>query len=110
MMRRITRNGSLLLPVACLLGLAACHHETKTGDQRTASGEVLAGSISDSMIPYEALKSKPPLAPREAGSRGRKAGPDNAADPADLANTAADAPPAEGDAAPAANSAAPTRY
>ena len=56
----------ILLTVSIAFALAACHRGGKENDQRTASGQVLQGSISDGMIPYEALKSKPPLAPRSA--------------------------------------------
>lgn len=33
-----------------------------------ASGEVLAGSVSDAMIPLDQLESEAPLAPRQAGA------------------------------------------
>jgi len=113
MMRRKPRGPGMLLPAACLLALAACHKETRTSDQRTASGEVLAGSISDSMIPYEAVTSQPPLAPRESATSGAKAGKsgDNApVDPVD----AVDGPDAGGAAnaapAPSPSATAPVLY
>jgi hypothetical protein len=42
--------------------LAGCNDEPAQNDDRTASGEVLEGSVSDAMIPLEQLKSQPPLA------------------------------------------------
>ena len=90
---------------ALLLALAACHHEGKGSDQRTASGEVLAGSLSDSMIPYESLKSQPPLAPRSADKPGRAAATDAAPD--DATSAAPQAVPAEAAPAPAAS---PVQY
>jgi hypothetical protein len=52
---------ALLFAVA--LGLAACKGENKGSDQRTAVGEILPGSASDAMVPYDSLRSQPPLAP-----------------------------------------------
>ena len=67
----MTRNArplfaSLLLGAA--LALSACHHEGKGDDQRTAAGQVLSGSISDGMLPYDTLHSLPQLAPSHAAS------------------------------------------
>ena len=54
----------------CLL-LAACggggdEPQDGGGDGRTATGEVLEGSISDAMIPLDQVKSQAPLAKPEA--------------------------------------------
>ena len=49
------------VPAACIL-LAACGGGDADNDQRTASGQVLEGSISDSMLPLETVRSQPPLA------------------------------------------------
>lgn len=89
--------------VALPLALAACgSNEKKAKDQRTAAGEILPGSISDSMLPYDTVRSQPPLAPRETGKPGAKAtgGPAAAAAASNAAAPAADAPAA--DEAPAA--------
>jgi hypothetical protein len=51
------RSLALLLPLALLAG---CHKPAKN-DQRSASGEVLQGTISDAMLPLDTLKSQPPL-------------------------------------------------
>ncbi|HZU63556.1 MAG TPA: hypothetical protein VFF98_07725 [Novosphingobium sp.] len=71
---------------------AACHTApTKSDDQRTAGGQVLKGSASDGMIPYEALTSEPPMAPRIA-PRAAEATSATAADAATAQGTDA-APP-----------------
>lgn len=49
------------LLVAPLL-LAACSGEADDDDDRTASGEVLEGTISDAMLPLDTVRSQPPLA------------------------------------------------
>jgi len=56
-----------LLAVLCL-GLAACGDPSAAPAEQgaAASGEVLAGSISDAMIPLDQLSSEAPLAPRQA--------------------------------------------
>lgn len=60
----MTRAAILLL---ALLASACTEDASTSGQQRgEASGEVLAGSISDAMIPLEQLESQAPLAPRQA--------------------------------------------
>ncbi|MCB5426130.1 hypothetical protein H0274_12745 [Altererythrobacter sp. CC-YST694] len=54
-----------LLAAPALL-LAACGSE-KNKDDRTASGQVLQGSISDEMLPLETVTSKPPLIRESSG-------------------------------------------
>lgn len=56
-----------LLAAICL-ALAACEEKAAApvDEGAGASGEVLAGSISDAMIPLEQLNSQAPLAPRQA--------------------------------------------
>jgi hypothetical protein len=98
----------LALILALPLAATGCNKaaEKKEKDQRTAAGEILPGSISDAMLPYDTIKSQPPLAPKETGKPGAKAradksdeGPgDPPVDPADLQP----AVPAEAPAAPAA--------
>ena len=57
---------ALLLSAVCLM-LAACDNEAAGPAEQggEASGEVLAGSISDAMIPLDQLESQAPLAPRQ---------------------------------------------
>ncbi len=60
-------NRAALLAVLCI-ALAACGDQSGAPAEQgaAASGEVLAGSISDAMIPLEQLSSQAPLAPRQA--------------------------------------------
>jgi hypothetical protein len=66
-----------LVPLALL---AACGDKpAPEGDDRSASGEVLDGTISDSMLPLDQLTSEPPLlepdkAPPAAETAGDEAG------------------------------------
>jgi len=92
-----------LIALMALVALAGCHKETRSGDQRTATGQVLAGTISDAMIPYEQLQSRPPAAPRvvEKAAAGAEAADsagseDGAGDApvADVPTTVPDSPPA----------------
>lgn len=64
----MTRYATLAL---CLF-VAACNDDPKpSADQSgAAAGEVLAGSISDAMIPLDQLESQAPLAPRQAPAAG----------------------------------------
>ena len=41
--------------------LAACGKSAPTNDSRSASGEVLQGTISDAMLPVDQVRSEPPL-------------------------------------------------
>lgn len=96
----------LALILATPLILAGCGSGSdKAGkDHRTAAGEILPGSISDAMLPYDTVRSQPPLAPKETGKPGAKGDSPKNAD-ADAAATDAPADsaeaPAEGAAEPA---------
>jgi len=99
----VWRGGAALLGGA--LALAACGDdgagEPDAGDARSASGEVLEGTISDAMIPLEELRSQAPqirIAPTRSDA---DAGGDEAlADIADdTAETPAPAEPAASDTA-----------
>jgi hypothetical protein len=48
-----------LTAVLCLLVIAGCGGK-KEADKRTASGEVLEGTISDKMLPLATVTSQPP--------------------------------------------------
>lgn len=99
----VTRALILVLPLA----LAACGGtEKKQKDQRTAAGEILPGSISDSMLPYDTVRSQPPLVPSEPG-KGSPKGAAGAQPDAAASDAAAD-PAIEAPAAPAEVPAAPT--
>lgn len=91
------------------LVLAACQGEKKA-QQGTATGEILPASVSDEMLPYDTVRSQPPLAPLptatgKAGAKssgGDEAAEDTAAgDEADSESSAAPAPAAAAPSAPA---------
>lgn len=69
----------LSLPLLALL--AACGGDTPADDGRAASGEVLEGTISDSMLPLDRVRSEPPLEDPEAFAEARGADDEEAAGP-----------------------------
>jgi hypothetical protein len=85
------RIRSLLAVALAPAVLSGCGGDAPTeDDERTASGQVLEGSVSDAMIPLERLKSQPPLARERPASGGDE---DAAEDPA--AEAATDEGPGE---------------
>jgi hypothetical protein len=67
------------LVLAAIALLAACNKSPDTN--RSASGEVLEGTISDNMLPLDKVTSQPPLAaPTGSGKGGAKAGAGAGAD------------------------------
>lgn len=82
--------------IGLVLTLAACKGEEKPAQDARAAGEILPGSASDAMIPYDTLRSQPPLAPKpvSSGRGGADAGDDAAAeaDPGEAEAAPADAP------------------
>lgn len=95
----------LALILIAPLALAACGSgaDKKQKDQRTAAGEILPGSVSDAMLPYDTVRSQPPLAPKETGKPGAKSAAVNDAEaPAEGAPAETTDVPAEAPAAPAA--------
>lgn len=101
--RGFARIGLAALLAAGILVLSACHKwfGQKGEDQRQAAGQVLSGSISDAMLPYDALTSSPPKAPERAkgGSSAEEAASDAASAATDAASSAQQAPAAGGDVA-----------
>lgn len=81
------------LALGALALLGGCNSEQN--DRRTASGQILAGTISDDMLPVDTVSSQPPL---------MKAAPDaGAAKPSQepaAAQPEGASPPAEGPAGP----------
>ena len=65
----------LVLPALALL--AACN-DAPSDDSRSASGEVLEGTISDAMLPVERVRSEPPLEDPDAFAEAQE-GADEAA-------------------------------
>ena len=57
---------ALSAPLTLALLLAACGEEAPVDDSRSASGEVLEGTISDAMLPVDRVQSEPPLEDPEA--------------------------------------------
>ena len=76
----MTLRPALVLAAALAL-LAACNKSPDTN--RSASGEVLEGTISDNMLPLDKVTSQPPLAaPTGSGKGDAKAGAGAGADTA----------------------------
>jgi hypothetical protein len=83
----MTRPLATIAPLAALLVLGACGQKAPAPDRGakgTAQGEVLGGSIDDSMLPLDTVRSQSPLQPAQAA--------DNASGDED--STATDAAPA----------------
>ncbi len=98
---------ALPAPLMLALLLAACGGEAPTDDGRSASGEVLEGTVSDAMLPIDRVQSEPPLedpeafreVQEEAAEAAAEANPDApvgeepAAEPAESSETAVAPPP-----------------
>ena len=69
----------LVLPALALL--AACN-DAPSDDSRSASGEVLEGTISDAMLPVERVRTEPPLEDPDAFAEAQE-GADEADEPVD---------------------------
>ena len=82
------------------LPLGACGGSGGDGgdDERTASGEVLQGTISDEMLPLDTVTSEPPLmkteSPKAGAGSGAQAEGGEAAEGEDGAAEAGEQPPA----------------
>ena len=72
--------------IAAMALLAACHESSPKNDQRSASGQVLQGTISDAMLPVDKLKSQGPTLAPTAG-KGAATGATAAASSADEATS-----------------------
>ena len=65
-------NRRLPLTLLLLVLVASCGDESDTVTNRAAAGEVLEGTISDEMLPYDELISRPPhVDPEAAAAAGR---------------------------------------
>jgi hypothetical protein len=94
----------LAVPLPVLVLLAACGSEAPTNDSRSASGEVLEGTISDKMLPVDQVRSEPPLEDPKAFAKAQSEAEGSAADAAAEGEGDGAAEAAEGEAgeAPAA--------
>jgi hypothetical protein len=104
---------SALRPIchwACLtalpFALAACQGEKKTPQRGTAEGEILPGSASDAMLPYDTVRSQPPLAPMPTASAKAGGKDDGKPEGAETDDAGAAGSDAAADAAPPATPAA----
>jgi hypothetical protein len=93
----------VLFALGALALVAACgKDEVAQSDGRSASGEVLEGSVSDAMLPLDRVRSEPPLEDPDAFEKAQAEASDDAAAPRGAARS--DAPTAsadDDDAAPA---------
>ena len=98
-----------LAALAPLALLAACNGSgEKVPERKTAAGEVLGGSISDSMLPLDTVQSQSPPLRESAGAKGGNETTDTADDSADGGDEAApDASPSASPPAAASASATP---
>lgn len=89
-----------VLPALALLG--ACGEEAPTDDGRSASGEVLEGTISDAMLPLDRVQSEPPLEDPEAFAKAQSDADDAASEAAPEGEAGEVAEVEEGEADPVA--------
>lgn len=86
----ISLRSTALLAGVCLL--AACHGSSQKNDQRSASGQVLQGTISDAMLPVDKLKSQGPTLAPSGGKGGSEGAADAASGTADATSESSDTP------------------
>lgn len=85
---------------ALSLALCSCGGEKTPDREATAGGEILPGSASDAMLPFDTVRSQPPIAVSTAtGSEPGKAGSSDAAGEATGSADAAAPPTASAAAA-----------
>lgn len=82
-------------PAMCLLALGGCGDKKDDTAKVAGGGEILPRSVSDEMLPYDSVRSQPPLlAPEKASGPGgfasEAAVSDEAAEAGDAAQDAAD--------------------
>ena len=70
-------NKRLIIALLPLALLAACNDQV-SDDSRSASGEVLEGTVSDAMLPVDRVRSEPPLEDPDAFAEAQE-GADEAA-------------------------------
>ncbi len=84
----MTRSQASVPILALALAVAGCNGEEKPAQDARAAGEIMPGSASDAMVPYDTVRSEPPLAPKPTASAragasddDEEAGEDDAAEP-----------------------------
>ena len=90
------KTAVLICVLALGLTTGACKDKKAAPGEAAPSGEVLPGSVSDAMLPYDTVRSQPPLAPQteSAPKPGTKGAASEAAEAGTAASEAA-APAAE---------------
>jgi hypothetical protein len=73
-MRALALTRPLTLPLA-LMALSGCGGEKAPETKGSSFGEVLPGSASDAMLPYDTATSSPPLAPNQGSAPGKASDP-----------------------------------
>ena len=90
----------LFLALAPLALLAACAEDAPADDGRSASGEVLEGTISDAMLPIDTVQSEPPLEDPEAFAQAQSGAAEGEGEAVE-GEAEGEAEPVEGGEAPA---------
>ncbi len=88
--------------LALSIALTGCGTEVKKEAGGRAEGEVLPGSVSDAMLPYDTVTSQPPLAPTSDVASGKPNAKKQAAPKAVPAATSSAPETGSSEAAPAA--------
>ncbi|PKB14735.1 hypothetical protein B0I00_2333 [Novosphingobium kunmingense] len=97
-------NRAAAASLAVVLALSGCGKSEREAGGK-AEGEVLPGSVSDAMLPYDQVKSQPPLAPATGTARTKGQDPSASSrddSPAAAASEAAPSPSASASPTPAA--------
>lgn len=88
----------LLIALSPLVLLAACGKEAPADDSRSASGEVLEGTVSDAMLPLDTVKSEPPFEDPKAAQEAQEAAAVGPVGEGEASDTAAEGEAPEGEA------------
>ena len=91
----------LLIALPPLMVLAACGENAPADDSRSASGEVLEGTVSDAMLPLDTVKSEPPFEDPKAAREAQEAATAEAEGETESTATEGEAPEGEATEAPA---------
>lgn len=93
-----------IFAIGLVAGLGACGGDTApsevAGEDASARGEVLGGTISDSMIPLDEVKSRAPALKASPAARSSGDDSSSSAEPAETGESEQAAAPAAEDTAP----------